>query len=287
MNKVLNFNNLLDVESLEKELLTHDQADCPVIHRFGPGTYIREVKLPAGILAIGHHQNFEHMNVFLKGRVTIMNDNGSTSELVAPMIFVGKPGRKVGIIHEDVVWLNVYENSTNEQDIEKLESKLLTKSDNFKLSEESRNKIMLEYKSEDHKDFELALSEIGVSKEFVKEQSENKSDMIELPFGGYKTKVSPSNIDGLGVFAAADIEAGEVIGPARISGKRTVYGRYVNHSKKPNAVFISGIHGDIYLIATKKISGCHGGFNGDEVTVDYREAYNLNIKISRGLKCQQ
>jgi hypothetical protein len=113
-------------EMLTREMLKHDQADCPVVHHFGPGVYMREVKIPAGALAVGHHQNFDHMNVLLKGRLTVVNDDGSTSELAAPMMFVGRPGRKIGYIHEDVVWLNIY--ATDETDIEKLEATLVTKS---------------------------------------------------------------------------------------------------------------------------------------------------------------
>ena len=102
-----------DVERIEQFMLSEQQVECPVIHRYGPGVYIRELKIPAGTLAVGHHQNFEHTNIMLKGRVTMLHDDGSTTELVAPALFIGKPGRKIGYIHEDMVWLNVY--ATNEQ----------------------------------------------------------------------------------------------------------------------------------------------------------------------------
>ena len=108
------------LEAVESKMLDINQVECPVVHRFGPGIYIREVTIPADSFAIGHKQNFEHMNVFLKGRVTMLNEDGSTTELKAPMIFVGQPGRKIGYIHEDMVWLNIY--ATNETDIEKLEA---------------------------------------------------------------------------------------------------------------------------------------------------------------------
>ncbi len=65
-----------DLDTAEKEMLTYDQAECGVIHRFYPGIYIREVTLPKGILAIGHHQKNEHLNVFLKGRVTMLKADG-------------------------------------------------------------------------------------------------------------------------------------------------------------------------------------------------------------------
>jgi len=42
-NEILSFNN---VDMLESKMLKHEQVQCNVIHRFGPGTYIREVHLP-------------------------------------------------------------------------------------------------------------------------------------------------------------------------------------------------------------------------------------------------
>ncbi len=126
VNKNLEVTILDKVEILEGEFLKQVQVDCPVVHRFGPGTYIREVKIPSNTYAIGHHQNFEHINVFLKGRVSILNDDGSFTEMVAPMVFIGKPGRKVGYIHEEITWLNIY--PTEETDVDKLEGHFVTKS---------------------------------------------------------------------------------------------------------------------------------------------------------------
>jgi hypothetical protein len=37
-------------------------------------------------------------------------------------------------------------------------------------------------------------------------------------------------------------------------------------------------NGDINLIAIKKISGCHGGNLGEEITIDYRQAVSLAIR---------
>ena len=40
---------------------------------------------------------------------------------------------------------------------------------------------------------------------------------------------------------------------------------------------------NIFLVATENISGCVGGFNGEEITTDYRE----NLKLIGEKKCQQ
>ena len=260
------------VDAIERKLLEAPQAPCPVVHRFGPGVYIREVLLPAGAVAIGHRQKFAQMNVMLTGRVTIFNEDGTTSNLVAPMIFTGEPGRKVGYVHEDCVWLNIY--ATDEKDIETLEATYLDKSEAFV---ESKNRL-IGLPSPDDGDFIAALNEIGVSRDVVRAQSDDESDMTELPCGGYKVKVASSLIEGKGLFATADISPGETVAPMRIGGKRTIAGRYANHSKTPNAKAVKRAGGDIDLVAASAIGGCRGGFDGEEITVDYRQVIAENKK---------
>jgi len=114
------------VEQLEAQMLKLPQVDCPVLHHFGPGIYIREVQMPAGTFAIGHRQKEHHFNVLLAGKVAILDDDGTPRVVSAPLMYSGKPGRKVGYIVEDVVWQNIY--PTEETDIEKLESRFLDKS---------------------------------------------------------------------------------------------------------------------------------------------------------------
>jgi len=145
---------------------------------------------------------------------------------------------------------------------------------------------MIGTKLDDHEDFEQAIHELGFSADEVRNMSECETDMTELPDGAFMFKVASSFIEGKGIFATADFSIGDVIGPARIDGKRTVLGRYTNHAKSPNAKFIVGHDKNIYLMATSKIFGCRGGFNGDEITVDYREAVKLNKNIEVQL-CQE
>lgn len=257
------------IERLERSMLSMPQAACNVRHIFGPGLYIRELSIPAGTYAIGHYQKTEHMNVMICGSVTIVNDDGSHTLLSAPLTFVAKPGRKVGYVHEDMVWQNIY--ATEETDIEKLEAIFLEKSEAFN----SRQKL-IEYANDG--DYAAMLSEVGADEETVRKQSENEADQIPFPFGCYKVKVGRSNIEGRGLVATADIAAGEIVCPARLGGFRTPAGRYTNHAKNPNAEMVA-IDGDVYLAATRNISGCVGGEDGEEITVDYRRS----VDIAKGL----
>lgn len=274
----------LDIPSLELAMLEEKQVECPVVHRFSPGIYTREVTIPAGSFAIGHHQNFEHTNIMLKGRVTVLNDDGSTTELTAPMFFVGKPGRKIGYIHEEIVWLNVY--ATDETNIGKLEEKYLTKSAGWLDSAEAKNKVALLTSDVDKNDYLAVLKEYGFTDETARAQSYNENDMTDLPHGSYKITVSASKIEGRGLFAVAPIAQGEIIAPARINGLRTIAGRYTNHSIAPNAEMIMLPNGDINLVAVKDVAGSFGGGVGDEITINYRQALSLQINKTEAL-CQE
>lgn len=270
----------LPLEQVEQVLLQMPQVECPVIHHHGPGTYTREVHIPAGVFAIGHHQNFEHTNIMLKGRVTVLNDDGSTSELVAPMFFVGKPGRKIGYIHEDMVWLNVY--ATDETDVEKLEAHFLTKSNSWQEDAAQKQRLIGFQQSLDQQDYLSVLQEFGFTEEQAKAQAYNEADQTALPHGSYKIKVSDSPIEGRGLFATANIQPGEIIAPARINGLRTIAGRFTNHSTAPNARMVQVGANDIALMAIRPIQGCHGGEDGEEITINYREALRLTLQIGMG-----
>jgi hypothetical protein len=87
--------------------------------------------------------------------------------------------------------------------------------------------------------------------------------------------VLPSPIEGKGLFITSGVEKGEIICPGRIGGMRTPAGRFANHSATPNAIMVPHQNGDIDLVAIRRIEGCIGGGQGEEVTVDYRQALSL------------
>lgn len=261
-----------EIEQMEAEMLQMPQAECPVVHHFGPGIYMREVTLKAGTLAIGHAQKLEHLNIVLTGSVAII-DGHQVKTIKAPLIYVGKPGRKVGYVLEDTVWLNVY--STNETDIEKLEEMFLDKSETFQLHQQAKLEIDYDLRAVDREDFKRLVVDAGFTEEVVREQSENEEDQIPMPDGYPNVTVRNSAIEGKGIFLSFPAAAGSIIGPARIEGNRTPLGRYTNHSMTPNAKFVKNGN-DIWMVALKDIDGCVGGDQGEEVTVNYRQALALS-----------
>jgi hypothetical protein len=100
------------------------QTDCPVIHRFAPGVYLREIHMPADTVVIGKVHRTEHFNVLIKGSCFIVHDDGRREELRAPMTFVSKAGvQKVLYILEDMIWQTIH--PTDETDMEKLEADIV------------------------------------------------------------------------------------------------------------------------------------------------------------------
>ena len=265
-----------NLPAAESALLTLPQVECSVVHRFGPGIYIREVSIPQGAFAIGHHQNFEHVNIMLKGEVLMVREDGSTEYVGAPFFSIGKPGRKVGYIVEDMVWQNIY--ATEETDVEKLEAHFLTKSEEFL----NRRKLLqpLDFMA-DRLDFEVMMEEYNLDPYIVRAQSENTGDAIDLPKGSYMFQVGDSPIEGKGLCATSGLEPHTIVGPARIGDKRTIVGRYTNHSGKPNEQMEYDAASDtIWLITIKDIAGRKGGESGEEITVDYRQVLKLHGEIS-------
>jgi hypothetical protein len=269
--------NAEQMDKLEVQMLALPQTVCSVRHLFTPGQYTREVTIPADSYIVGHKHRHPHLNIFTKGSGVMVMCDGRHQELQAPFVFVGQPGRKCGYARTEVVWLNVF--ATEERDIEKLEEMYFDKSEEF-VEAQSRVKVGFDPLMLTHQrsDYAAVLAERNVPEAYARAVSENADDMIPLPFGAYKVKIGPSLIEGRGVIATADIGVGEIIGAARIGDKRTPLGRYANHSQTANAKFVNA--GDrIILVALRPITGCRGGFDGEEVTVNYRDAIAMNLQI--------
>ena len=248
-----------------------------MVHRFAPGLYARELTMPAGHVAIGHIHKTEHLNVMLKGRVTVLNPDGTTAELKAPLVFVGKAGQKIGFIHEETVWLNVF--ASDERDVEKLEGIFLEKNDVLDAHKKAEFLKANAAHETDRADFEKAVAELGYTPERVRQESEIEHDLIPMPYGtDCRFYVTDSPIEGRGVFATDNFAVSQIIGVANLDGKRTPLGRFTNHSANPNAIMFKTSDGKILLVAICKINGSRGGCLGDEITIDYRQAFAVARK---------
>ena len=99
-------------------------ASCPVKHHFAPGSYGREMTLPAGMVVVGKIHKHAHINVISKGRVQVFTEQGGVLELAAPCTFVSSPGTK-RVVHvlEETVWTTVH--VTDKTDLAEIEREVI------------------------------------------------------------------------------------------------------------------------------------------------------------------
>lgn len=104
----------LDV--LEKEMFRYPQVDCPLVHRFTDGMYIREIFMPAGTLVTTLVHKTNHPFVLTKGKVSVWN-NGEVEHLEAPYVGITRPGtRRLIVIHEDATWITFHATDLTDPD---------------------------------------------------------------------------------------------------------------------------------------------------------------------------
>lgn len=124
-------------DEAERQMLDMPQVDCPLVHHFGPGIYLREVTIPEGTLVVGHSHRFPHMCILMAGTLRVLDSEGDVRDFTAPAIFTAPVGRKVlYAVEGDCVFQNVF--ATDETDVDRLEARLVDKSPAFLAAEEAR-----------------------------------------------------------------------------------------------------------------------------------------------------
>ena len=106
------------VISLAECMKAFPQVEYKLSHHFAPGVYSREVTMPAGCLVVGKIHKSAHMNILIKGEITVISESG-TERLVAPCTFTAPAfSRKAAYTHTEVVWANII--PTDETDPDKI-----------------------------------------------------------------------------------------------------------------------------------------------------------------------
>ena len=104
-----------------------DVIDVPVQHHFAPGVYMRQMDAAAGTLVVSKMHRTEHMNILLKGSLTVATENG-IELLKAPCVLKSMPGTKrIGYFHEASSWITVH--PTSDTDLEKIEQQVIVPDD--------------------------------------------------------------------------------------------------------------------------------------------------------------
>lgn len=241
------------IEQLESLMMQHEQVEVDAKHRFVNGMYAREILIPKDTLLTGRVHKKDYIDIMIYGDITVATKNG-TKRLTGYNVLDGNAGRKrAGYAHEDTLWITVHRTDhVNPDDI-------LDQLTFFSLGEYKRYRI-----ESDKNDYKALVESLPFTEQEIKEQVE-ADDLIEMPDHYSKeVYVADSDIDGKGLFANNAFVRGDHIAPARVSGNRTICGRYSNHSARPNAIMLLLDNGDVALAALREIA------KGEEITTDYR-----------------
>lgn len=170
------------------------------------------------------------------------------------------------VFDEELVWVDIYDNPDDCQDIATIEERLYVIPECGLMSNRIP-KQLAEVKS----DYELFLTQIGLDQTEVDKIVSIEHDLMEMP-KEYFTALKPSKIHGNGLFATKSFRMWEVVCPCRLNGKRTPGGRFVNHSHKNNLMPIK-IGDDIYAVASQDI------YENEELLLNYRDMMLVNFGI--------
>lgn len=89
-------------------------------HYFSPGTYTREMLLPAGTVATGQIHRRSSTNIITQGHVIVSTDEGQY-DIRAPYTFISGPGVKKALYCvTDVIWITVHPWDGETTDIKEL-----------------------------------------------------------------------------------------------------------------------------------------------------------------------
>ena len=236
------------------------QVVPPLEHYHTANQYARRIYVKKDSRIITKVHKSEHFTIALKGHCTVVDEDGVKTEVVAPAVFVTKPGtRRAVYAHDDVEWVTIH--ACEEKELDKIEAALVCST-----QEEA-----------DEEDYKRVLAEYNMNERLARLISENPRTQIDYLPGETSTYIGESTREGLGVFATHDIEVGDRIGTVRVKLMRTPIGRYVNHSVNPNCEYM--IEGDNVAAYAIRPIGV-----GQEVTVCYRLARRVNVEASRLLE---
>jgi hypothetical protein len=139
MNMLIQRENDAALDELEALMIKEGEAvECPIVHLFTDGMYVRQMFVPKGSLITSRIHKTEHPYTVSLGALAVSIDGGEWDHIVAPHTGITIPGtRRVAYILEDCIWTTYHPvkemksefNNLSEEEIEKivlgLEDKLL------------------------------------------------------------------------------------------------------------------------------------------------------------------
>ena len=140
---------ILRVEEALKQIPGAMSNDCcPLTHTFVDGAYVREIRMPKGMLLTSKIHKVTHPYFILSGEVSVLTPEG-TKRIKAPYYGVTPAGTKrLLYMHKDTVWVTVH--VTKEKDLKQIEEEVIANKfqdiglsvDEIKVLEEDKNALI-------------------------------------------------------------------------------------------------------------------------------------------------
>ncbi len=109
----------------------------PLVHRFTPGMYIRQITMPANTVVTTRIHKTEHPYVVSAGKCLVLVEGQGWIPIQAPHSGVTKPGtRRLLLVLEDTVWTTFHTNPDELRDIAEIEDMLMVDYDNPLIADE-------------------------------------------------------------------------------------------------------------------------------------------------------
>ena len=106
-----------------------DRPDCPLIHSFADGIYVREIFIPAGMMLTGKIHKHEHPNFLMSGKVSMITEDGGAQLMEAPQSLISPSGCKRALFtHTPTWWITVHLNPNGHEEFnESFEDEIIAK----------------------------------------------------------------------------------------------------------------------------------------------------------------
>ena len=104
-----------------------DRPDCPLVHSFGGGMYVREIFIPAGMMLTGKIHKHTHPNFLMEGKVSVITEDGGAQLMEAPQSLLSPAGCKRALFtHTPTWWITVHPNPNGYIEVcEELENEII------------------------------------------------------------------------------------------------------------------------------------------------------------------
>lgn len=99
-------------------------VDCPVVHRFSKGVYLRQITIPAGTVIVGKIHATRHFNIILSGECFVAQSDGKKIHINGAYTYESDAGvQKAVHAITDVIWQTIH--VTDKNDIKAIESDII------------------------------------------------------------------------------------------------------------------------------------------------------------------